>query len=231
MDLRAHAAASSEIDLHGYPVWQAREVAREFVKVAWEAGHGQVTLIHGARAADHPWSGLVRSGYGGIKWSLRSMLRNREFEPYARGPRSRKHHTLTRLDDRGEYVRPGKATVRDWLEETWLPTVRRTTQATTATMYEQSAKAYVRCRWRVPLQELTRATSTGSTAASSTTAPMASRSPPTPSGVSTLLPTRPWTTRFARVTDRKMTPCAGRWQPTRASDRKGGLVVRRRAGG
>lgn len=92
MDLRAHAAASSEIDLHGYPVWQAREVAREFVKVAWEAGHGQVTLIHGARAADHPWSGLVRSGYGGIKWSLRSMLRNREFEPYARGPRSRKHH-------------------------------------------------------------------------------------------------------------------------------------------
>lgn len=63
--------------------------------------------------------------------------------------------TLARLD-RGEYVRPGKTTVRAWFEETWLPTVRRTRRATTATMYQQFARSYVLpSLGSVALQELT----------------------------------------------------------------------------
>jgi hypothetical protein len=85
------ARRTNKLDLHGYPVTSAREVALEFVKAAWEMGHGQVVLIHGARAADNPRSELVLSGYGGIKWSLRAMLDGDEFEPYARSPRSPLH--------------------------------------------------------------------------------------------------------------------------------------------
>jgi len=51
--------------LHGYAVSSAREIAKEFVKAAWEAGHDHVVLIHGARAARHPRSKLVLDGYGG----------------------------------------------------------------------------------------------------------------------------------------------------------------------
>jgi DNA-nicking Smr family endonuclease len=38
-----------ELDLHGYAVSSAREIAQEFVKAAWEAGYDHVVLIHGAR--------------------------------------------------------------------------------------------------------------------------------------------------------------------------------------
>ncbi len=97
-DLYEYARQTSELDLHGYPVSAAREVAREFVKAAWEAGWDHVVLIHGARAARHPQSKLVLSGYGGIKWSLRGMLHDGEFDPYARSASSSLHrHEPTRL--------------------------------------------------------------------------------------------------------------------------------------
>jgi hypothetical protein len=90
-DLYEYARTTCELDLHGYAVSSAREIAKEFVKAAWEAGHDHVVLIHGARAARHPRSKLVLDGYGGIKWSLRAMLRGGEFDPYARSPRSPMH--------------------------------------------------------------------------------------------------------------------------------------------
>jgi hypothetical protein len=84
-DLYDYARRTCELDLHGYPVSLAREIAQEFVKAAWEAGHDHVVLIHGARAARDPQSRLVLDGYGGIKWSLRAMLDGGEFEVTSRG--------------------------------------------------------------------------------------------------------------------------------------------------
>ena len=90
-DLYEYARHTCGLDLHGYTVSLAREIAKAFVKAAWEAEHDHVVLIHGARAARHPHSRLVLNGYGGIKWSLRAMLRGGEFDPYARSPRSPMH--------------------------------------------------------------------------------------------------------------------------------------------
>ena len=80
-----------EVDLHGYTLWSAIEVAHAAVQAAWERGYESVRLVHGARMAHHHWSGVVRGGYGSIKWALRSNLRSGQFEPYSRGPHSRKH--------------------------------------------------------------------------------------------------------------------------------------------
>ncbi len=63
-DLYEYARQTSELDLHGYPVSAAREVAREFVKAAWEAGWDHVVLIHGARAARHPQRNSSSAGMG-----------------------------------------------------------------------------------------------------------------------------------------------------------------------
>jgi hypothetical protein len=65
-ELYDYARRTNKLDLHGYSVASAREIALEFVKAAWEAGHDQVVLIHGARAADDPRSELALGGYGGI---------------------------------------------------------------------------------------------------------------------------------------------------------------------
>jgi Smr domain-containing protein len=88
-DLYDYARQTCGLDLHGYAVSAAREVAREFVKAAWEAGHDHVVLIHGAQAARHPRSELVLNGYGGIKWSLRAMLRGGDFDPTLVAPTPR----------------------------------------------------------------------------------------------------------------------------------------------
>jgi hypothetical protein len=97
-DLYEYARRTNVLDLHGYPVASARELAVEFVKAAWEAGHDHIVLIHGARAARHPRSELALSGYGGIKLSLRAMLDGGEFDPHARSPRSPLHRReATRL--------------------------------------------------------------------------------------------------------------------------------------
>jgi hypothetical protein len=90
-DLYDYARRTNKLDLHGYAVASAREIAQEFIKAAWEAGHDHVELIHGARAARDPRSDLALSGYGGIKLSLRAMLDGGEFDPYARSPHSPMH--------------------------------------------------------------------------------------------------------------------------------------------
>ena len=78
--------------MHGYTVATARTLALEKLREAWEHGCETVTFIHGARDAYHHFLAVVtQMGYGTIKWRLRSMLRNGEFQPYARGPHSRRH--------------------------------------------------------------------------------------------------------------------------------------------
>ena len=65
-ELYDYARRTNELDLHGYSVTSAREIALEFVKAAWEAGHDQVVLIHGARDAHDPRNELALSGYGAL---------------------------------------------------------------------------------------------------------------------------------------------------------------------
>ena len=77
-------------DLHGHSWPQVEELAPELVKDAWERGLTGVQFIHGSRRVRSPLAMRYRRG-GAIKWGLRSMLRHGAFEPYARGPHSRKH--------------------------------------------------------------------------------------------------------------------------------------------
>jgi hypothetical protein len=79
------------IDLHGYPVWEAIELASQKIKAAWEQGRTHITFIHGA--PDIPrWSTALVLGRGGIKWALRGCLARGEWLPYAYNRRSSKHY-------------------------------------------------------------------------------------------------------------------------------------------
>ncbi|MFC1919631.1 Smr/MutS family protein [Chloroflexota bacterium] len=77
-----------EIDLHGYSLVSAEEVALVKVREAYDNGFPRITFIHG-------WS-TARQVYeleppGTIKHLLRSMLKRGEFEPYAYTWRNRGH--------------------------------------------------------------------------------------------------------------------------------------------
>jgi hypothetical protein len=97
-DLYGYAGQTCELDLHGYAVSATREVAKEFVKAAWEAGHDHVVLIHGARAARPPRSELVLNGYGGMKVEFACDAARWRVRPHARSPRSPMHRLdATRL--------------------------------------------------------------------------------------------------------------------------------------
>ena len=55
------------VDLHGYPVWEAVEVATAKIREAWEKGFEEITLIHGVPDIYHHRIAWV-VGRGGIKW-------------------------------------------------------------------------------------------------------------------------------------------------------------------
>ncbi len=78
------------LDLHGYPVWQALETATAKVKEAWERGWKEVKLIHGAPDIGH-WQTAWAVGRGGIKWGLRGLLSQGEWNQYVYPRRSRRH--------------------------------------------------------------------------------------------------------------------------------------------
>jgi hypothetical protein len=80
-----------EIDLHGYPVWHALEIAEQKIKEAWSKGCRYITFIHGAPDIRHHMVAQIL-GRGGIKWGLRGMLARGEWSQYAYPRRSRKHH-------------------------------------------------------------------------------------------------------------------------------------------
>jgi hypothetical protein len=79
-----------EVDLHGYRVWQAVEVASEKVREAWEQGYEQITLIHGAPDIHHHATAWTL-GRGGIKWALRGCLSRGEWNEWVYNRRSKKH--------------------------------------------------------------------------------------------------------------------------------------------
>lgn len=82
------------LDLHGYPVRQAVELAERMVKAAWEAGFEFIKVIHGAPDIRHKLSASVL-GRGGIKCELRDCLSRGDWNQYVYPRRSRRH----RIDD------------------------------------------------------------------------------------------------------------------------------------
>ena len=78
------------IDLHGYPVWEAVELATQKVQEAWTLGYQEITLIHGSPNIYHHAIASAL-GRGGIKWRLRGCLARREWMEWVYHRRSKKH--------------------------------------------------------------------------------------------------------------------------------------------
>jgi len=55
-----------ELDLHGYPLWQALELAEDTIRDAWESGYARIKIIHGAPDIKSRMA-AVASGRGGIE--------------------------------------------------------------------------------------------------------------------------------------------------------------------
>jgi hypothetical protein len=89
-----HEQRHVEVDLHGYGLSQARRVAREKVREAWENGFRRITLVHGGAAAVRPGAAWSQR-YGVIKWQLRGLFRRGRWRQYLVHGGSRKH----RLDE------------------------------------------------------------------------------------------------------------------------------------
>jgi len=68
------------VDLHGYDVLTATEVARQAVSDAYANGYQALELLHGAANVVEPVE--AGEGRGGIKWALRRMLDRGQFKAY-----------------------------------------------------------------------------------------------------------------------------------------------------
>lgn len=79
-----------DINLHGYSVADAIDTADEKIIEAWQNGFKKITFVHGAATSTHHFSAKY-TGYGGIKWSLRSRLAQGDWMKYIYNRRSVKH--------------------------------------------------------------------------------------------------------------------------------------------
>lgn len=75
---------SLPVDLHGYDVVTALQLARSRVAEAYRNGVAEVELIHGAADV----AGPRPEGRGRIKWELRRMLDEGAFDAYCERGRS-----------------------------------------------------------------------------------------------------------------------------------------------
>jgi hypothetical protein len=70
------------LDLHGYDVVTACDLALHFTREAYANGYQTIELVHGARDVSEPVQG--GQGRGGIKWELRGMFDRGQFDPFCR---------------------------------------------------------------------------------------------------------------------------------------------------
>jgi len=71
-----------QLDLHGYNVLTACDLALQFTREAYANGYATLELVHGARdVQDAVGPG---EGRGGIKWELRRMFEQGQFDPFSR---------------------------------------------------------------------------------------------------------------------------------------------------
>jgi hypothetical protein len=80
----AVARRSLRVDLHGYDVRAALDLALTRVREAYENGYDEVELIHGSAAVETP----VDEGRGRIKTELRRMFEGGGFDRWVNRSRS-----------------------------------------------------------------------------------------------------------------------------------------------
>jgi hypothetical protein len=80
------------VDLHGYDVLTAVDLARLSVSEAYLNGYSYVELLHGAADVTEPVAAGA-GARGGIKWELRRMLERGEFDSWCRS-----HHEHALLE-------------------------------------------------------------------------------------------------------------------------------------
>ena len=78
------------LDLRGYTVHEAEEVAAAKVREAWENGYSYITLRHGCGYVRHHRQAAAE-GAGGVKWTLRGFLTRGEWDKYVLPRRSARH--------------------------------------------------------------------------------------------------------------------------------------------
>jgi hypothetical protein len=79
-----------KLDLHGYPVIEALELAEDIVHQCWLSGFDRITIIHGSPNIRNRMQSQCM-GRGGIKWGLRSLLYQGDWSRYVYPRRSAKH--------------------------------------------------------------------------------------------------------------------------------------------
>lgn len=79
------------VDLHGYSVREAEDIAGAKIAEAWRSGCSYITLIHGSPLIRHHMIAQMMQR-GGIKWRLRGMLARGDWNRYVYPRRSRKHY-------------------------------------------------------------------------------------------------------------------------------------------
>ena len=70
------------LDLHGYDVLTATDLALRFVRDAYANGYQSIELLHGAKDVVAPVE--PGEGRGGIKWELRRMFERGQFDAFCR---------------------------------------------------------------------------------------------------------------------------------------------------
>ena len=93
------------LDLHGYDIHAAVDLAVQCAAAAWEHGFARLTVLHGARQVTSP-AAASASQRGAIKWAVRGALDDGEFSHWALPPRSDRHARASGSSETGIALKP-----------------------------------------------------------------------------------------------------------------------------
>jgi hypothetical protein len=93
------------LDLHGYDIHTAVDLALQCVEAAWEHGFSRLSVLHGAAKVTSPSAATAR-GRGAIKWAIRGALDDGEFDAWALPPRSEAHRRASRSSETSIALKP-----------------------------------------------------------------------------------------------------------------------------
>jgi len=96
--LRVQDEGELRLDLHGYDVHTAVDLAVACAAAAWEHGFERLTILHGASRSTSP-ADVHADGRGAIKWALRRALAEGQFDRWALPPRSARHRRGSRASE------------------------------------------------------------------------------------------------------------------------------------
>jgi len=96
--LRINSDDELRLDLHGYDLHAAVDLAVACAAAAWEHGFARLRILHGARHATSPADAHL-GGRGAIKWAIRGALNDGAFDAWALPPRSQRHRRGSRSSE------------------------------------------------------------------------------------------------------------------------------------